>query len=32
MGGQEDINKLIGALKMDGDDMILVEYKDQSPL
>ncbi|OMJ75915.1 hypothetical protein SteCoe_24856 [Stentor coeruleus] len=32
MGGQEDVNKLIGALKMDGDDMILVEYKDQSPL
>ncbi|OMJ92784.1 hypothetical protein SteCoe_4418 [Stentor coeruleus] len=30
MGNHEDPNKLISALKMDGEDMILVEYKDQN--
>ena len=29
MGGKEDYHKLISALKMDGDDMILFEYKEQ---
>ena len=29
MNGKEDFGKLAGALKMDGKDMILVEYKER---
>ena len=32
MNGKENLNKLVAALKLDGDDIILEEYKETPDL